>query len=236
MSTGIPVATIRNYRKRPPRRVTRLLDGVAICQGCGADPHAYEALDAPTYSYLLGLYLGDGCIGESRGRYQLRISLDDAYPAIIEEAASAMLKIRGRLPGRQVVRNSHCLNLGSGWKSWPCLLPQHGAGRKHERQIALKEWQRVLVDAAPESFIRGLIHSDGCRTINRFKTVLPSGRIAEYEYPRYFFTNYSADILGLFTGTCDALGIRWTRSNHRNISISHRHSVARLDEFVGAKT
>jgi hypothetical protein len=31
------------------------------------------------------------------------------------------------------------------------------------------------------------------------------------------------------------LGIRWTRSNQRNISVSHRHSVALLDSFIGEK-
>ena len=35
---------------------------------------------------------------------------------------------------------------------------------------------------------------------------------------------------------CEELWIRWTQSNHRNISISHRASVARLDSFVGPKT
>jgi hypothetical protein len=83
--------------------------------------------------------------------------------------------------------------------------------------------------------MRHLIHSDGCRTINRFKTKLPSGRIGEYEYPRYFFSNRSADIRGLFCEYCEVLGIRWTQSNPRNISVSHRDSVALLDSFVGPK-
>ena len=83
--------------------------------------------------------------------------------------------------------------------------------------------------------MRGLIHSDGCRTVNRFKTRLPSGRVAEYAYPRYFFSNLSADIRGLFCESCEQLGLRWTQSNHRNISISHRTSVALLDEYVGPK-
>ena len=59
--------------------------------------------------------------------------------------------------------------------------------------------------------------------------------MAEYEYPRYFFTNYSADIRGIFCEHCDLLGIRWTQSNARNISVSHRESVAILDEVVGPK-
>lgn len=97
------------------------------------------------------------------------------------------------------------------------------------------DWQRTIVDEHPEAFLRGLIHSDGCRSVNRFKTTLPSGRVAEYAYPRYFFSNLSSDIRELFCEYCDVLGIRWTQSNHRIISVSHRPSVARLDEFIGPK-
>jgi hypothetical protein len=119
--------------------------------------------------------------------------------------------------------------------AWLDAFPQHGAGRKHERPIVLEPWQREIVDRHPREFLRGLIHSDGCRTTNRFKTKLPSGRVAEYEYARYFFSNLSADIRGLFCEYCERLGIRWTQSNPRNISVSHRPSVAVLDGFVGPK-
>lgn len=110
-----------------------------------------------------------------------------------------------------------------------------GPGRKHERAIVLAPWQRDIVERHPWQFVRGLIHSDGCRTMNRFKTKLPSGRVAEYAYPRYFFSNLPADIRDLFCESCDQLGLRWSQSNHRNISISHRASVALLDQYVGAK-
>jgi hypothetical protein len=72
--------------------------------------------------------------------------------------------------------------------------------------------------------------------MNCFSTQLPSGRVARYEYPRYFFTNYSADIRRIFCEHCELLGIRWTQSNPRNISISHRDSVALLDDFIGPKS
>ena len=123
----------------------------------------------------------------------------------------------------------------AGSKDWPALFPQMGPGPKHERPIVLAPWQGEIVEAHPWPFVRGLIHSDGCRTVNRFKTRLPSGRVAGYAYPRYFFSNLSADIRGLFCASCERLGLRWTQSNHRNISISHRASVALLDENVGPK-
>jgi Domain of unknown function (DUF4386) len=45
----------------------------------------------------------------------------------------------------------------------------------------------LIVDRFPHEFLRGLLHSDGCRTANRFQTRPPSGRVAEYVYPRWFF-------------------------------------------------
>jgi hypothetical protein len=59
---------------------------------------------------------------------------------------------------------------------------------------------------------------------------------AEYTYPRWFFSSRSADIRGLFCEYCERLGIRWTQSNPRNISVSHRRSVALLGSFVPAKS
>jgi hypothetical protein len=91
-------------------------------------------------------------------------------------------------------------------------------------------WQERLVRRHPELFLRGLLHSDGCRSMN---TIRHGGTV--YAYPRYNFTNASADIRKLFCDTCDLLGIEWRVMNARNISVGRRRSVARLDEFVGPK-
>jgi hypothetical protein len=107
-------------------------------------------------------------------------------------------------------------------------------GKKHERTIVLADWQQHLVHRFPKQFLRGLIHADGSRVINRFRVSLASGS-REYAYPRYFFTNLSADIQRLFCESCEQLEIHWTRSSYKNISIAHRHSVALLDSFVGPK-
>lgn len=118
---------------------------------------------------------------------------------------------------------------------WPYAFPQHGPGRKHARRIELAGWQRNLTHRHAQALLRGLIHSDGSRVINRFKTPLPSGRIGRYAYVRYFFTNYSADIRRIFCEHCDLLGIHWTQSSFKNISVAHRNSVAILDSFIGPK-
>jgi hypothetical protein len=190
-----------------------------------------------SYAYLLGLYLGDGCVVRHARTTRLVIMLGGAYPEIVAAAAAAMQCAAGdRRVSILTVKDSRAIAVQSYSKHWPDVFPQAGEGRKHERAIVLADWQRAIVNEFPRSFLRGLIHSDGCRCVNRFKTKLPSGRVAEYEYPRYFFSNLSADIRALFCEYCERLGIRWTQSNHRNISVSHRRSVAILDGFIGPKT
>ncbi len=194
--------------------------------------------DARLYCYLLGIYLGDGCLTVlPSGASSLIVSLDTRYPGVIEEVAGAMANT---LPGVTVrhlsVEGSRVRVLKASHPVLPFAFPQHGPGLKHLRPIKLRSWQSSLTAAHPTALLRGLIHSDGCRVLNRFKTRLPSGRVASYEYPRYFFSNLSADIRRIFCDHCELLGIRWSQSNPRNISVSHRDSVARLDEFIGPKT
>jgi len=190
--------------------------------------------DSIAYSHLLGLYLGDGWIWSTGRTYGLRLALDAQYPQIVRGAVTSVEATE--LPRSVAVRDrSGAVIVTAYSRLWPQAFPQHGPGRKHQRLIVLEPWQREIVDAHPGEFVRGLIESDGCRCVNRFSTRLPSGRVADYEYARYFFSNLSADIRGLFCAACDQLGVVWTQSNARNISVSRRASVALLDALVGPK-
>jgi hypothetical protein len=226
--TGAPRNTVRNWRNGV---------GVAWHRRHARATDSWRPPCPATYAYLLGVYLGDGhIIIPSERSARLVVTLDRAYPGVVTEVSEA---IRGTFPAT-AVRLSYrsggsCAALAAADPALPFAFPQHGPGRKHLRPIRLTSWQRAIGRVHPELLLRGLIHSDGCRTINRFRTTLPSGRVAEYEYPRYFFSNLSADIRRIFCEHCDLVGIRWTPSNPRNISVSHRESVARLDEFVGPK-
>ena len=224
--TGIPRSTVHRWRHHgAPQRQRRLVA-----------PDTWTPEKAPrAYCYLLGLYLGDGNIHGDRSPI-LRLTMDARYPALINEAISALQMVfLPRSIGHYVRGGGAWVVLQISGRAVLSAFPQHGPGQKHTRRIELAAWQRELTHAHPAELIRGLIHSDGCRTVNRFKTNLPSGRIAEYEYTRYFFSNLSEDIREIFCTHCDLLGVRWTQSNPRNISVSHRASVAILDEAVGPK-
>ncbi|MEU4086783.1 helix-turn-helix domain-containing protein [Streptomyces aureus] len=196
-------------------------------------------LDARAYSYLLGLYLGDGHISHySEHRVpNLMITCCGSWPGLMDLCEQAM---RAVFPDNSVcrVRKSGCSNVKVYSKHLPCLFPQHGPGRKHERPIVLADWQQEIVDAHPWEFVRGLIHSDGCRVTN-WTTRVVGGERKRYEYPRYFFTNVSDDIRQLYTGTLDRLGVAWTHctrhGNPYNISVAKKASVALLDAHVGPK-
>jgi hypothetical protein len=56
-----------------------------------------------------------------------------------------------------------------------------------------------------------------------------------YSYPRYQFSNRSADIRAIFCEYCDKLSIEWRQMNRFNPSVARAESVARMDEFVGPK-
>ncbi len=167
----------------------------------------------------------------------LVISLDRRYEAVIQEARRCLAAVFD--PARvhcyeRAGSETTILKLSS--MLVPVAFPQHAGGKKHHRDIRLVDWQRDITHTHPKALIRGLIHSDGCRSLNRFSTDLPSGRLATYEYARYFFSNRSAGIRAIFCQHCELLGIRWTRSNARNISVAQRDSVRLLDTFVGPKT
>ncbi|MDX6641090.1 MAG: hypothetical protein QOF12_2101 [Solirubrobacteraceae bacterium] len=190
-----------------------------------------QQLPAEPYAQLLGLYLGDGCLAKTRHGFQLRITMDSAYPGIINEAAATVAAFaQGRAVGCYPVRGEQCVNVTCYALFWACLLPQHGAGKKHNRPIVLEPWQETLIAAAPGRFARGLIQSDGWRGENR---VHAKGR--DYSYSRYQFSNRSDEIRALFTWACDLLAVEWRPRGRWHISVARRASVARLDEFVGIK-
>ena len=191
--------------------------------------------DPPAYCYLLGAYLGDGTVCVQKGTW-LQIVNDRRYPGVSEEIMGAMEatfpESRARLhPSSSGAADVVCISHPAVRRAFP----QHGPGRKHLRLIQLADWQLELTHQHPDALIRGLIHSDGCRVINSFHTERRSRHVAQYSYVRYFFSNHSADIRQIFTEHCALLGVRVTQSNHRNLSISHRHSVAILEEVVGPK-
>jgi len=231
------------YALRVPRRTVlswrrRYADGRGRRGGLSHAPcpHCHGTdLDAGAYCELLGWCLGDGHIGWSGRRTpQLAVFTDSKYPGLIEGVIELVRQVApGTAPTTR--QRPGCTVIASSWTHWPCLFPQHGPGRKHERRIVLEPWQRELIEQHPGRFLRGLFHSDGCRVVN-WATKTVRGVTTRYDgYPRYFFTNHSADIVDLCTWALDSLGVAWTLPRPDNVSVARRGAVAVLDQHVGLK-
>jgi hypothetical protein len=181
MSTGVNRATLRDWREHPEKALNRARCPRCADRPCLPEPHA-------DYAYLLGLYLGDGCISRAGARdkevWKQRIMCADAWPGLIGECERAMQSIR---PSNKVSTQQKvgCTEVICCSRHWPGLFPQHGPGMKHMRKIELEPWQRTIVTRNPGHFARGLFHSDGYRGISRVRTHLADGD-RWYEYPRTF--------------------------------------------------
>ena len=122
-SVGVSIGAVQKWRtgiRRAPG--TERKSGCPRCDG--------QSLDEPAYSYLLGLYLGDGCIsvGGDRAKavWKLSIFCDDAWPGLFHECAQAMRTVR---PDNKVsrVQRQGCSEVKSYSRHWPCLFPQPAA-------------------------------------------------------------------------------------------------------------
>jgi hypothetical protein len=123
-------------------------------------------------------------------------------------------------------RDAECVQVSMYWKLWPVVFPQHGPGVKHARAIRLAAWQEAIVERERHAFLQGLIHSDGWRCVAQERT---------RRAVRYGFSNLSEDIKDLFCASCDAIGVRWTRTD-RQVTVARAASVAILEEIVGPKS
>jgi hypothetical protein len=218
---GLPRTTVRDWRRYRDRSAKR-----ETCPRCWRSSPRPILFTAADYAELLGLYLGDGYIVRTGRSDRLRLFLDTAHNQIVVESQALLTRCFpahrvGRFTtakGTTTILSVYCTHLA-------CLFPQHGAGMKHQRDIALEDWQESIVEREPWKFMRGLIRSDGCAFINR------TGR---YAYLSYEFSNRSSQIRELFMDACDRVDVEY-RAYQRYVRIYRRPSVALMKEHIGVK-
>jgi len=144
------------------------------------------------YAFILGFYLGDGHIVKVGRSYRLSLYNDKNYEDINCELEKCLSKI---LPNNKVSRydKQGCWKISVHSNSLIDMFPQHGIGRKHDRDLCLTDWQYDVINQYPKEFIKGLIYSDGC--------------IVQSKYKRYEFSNRSKDIHEMLSYACSRIGI-----------------------------
>ena len=156
-----------------------------------------DNIDRQSYAFILGVYLGDGCISKTHkpNVLRLRIALDVKYKKLNEEVISE-LKIlfpNNKISYNVVGETNGCI-ISLYSTNLLTLFPQHDTGKKHERPIILEDWQREIIDEYNVEFLKGLIYTDG--------SFYYSGK---YEYCN--FTNKSMDIMNLCSESMKKLNI-----------------------------
>jgi hypothetical protein len=80
--TNISRGTIQRRRTRVPRRINRKIE------------YAWRPAEPHIYSYMLGIYLGDGYVARASAPSPvLEISLDPKYPKIVDECSSSIWRL-----------------------------------------------------------------------------------------------------------------------------------------------
>jgi len=192
-----------------------------------------------SYSYILGFYLGDGCLGHTKKSSRSKTFMITNQASFLNMNKLITDSLQTIFPNKKVKhyyrKNSDCVNIMVNAISLEELFP-HGKGTKHTRKIELKEWQEEICKQYPKELIKGLIESDGCR----FKPV------KKYDYIVYQFTNASKDIHSILQKFCDLLQIEHTSrkrefKNEKRATIyltcfSKKESVEKLEGFIGKKS
>ena len=227
---GLPWGTVAHWC-RGDRRPTRAVRSPASCPRCTEAP-----LDDERYAYLLGQYLGDGHITTSSASVHcLSISCADVWPGVRAEVEAALVCRPARVQG--LLRPAHRLHDVKSYSiHWTCLFPQHGPGQEARADDSARAMaagnrrrppRRVSARAHP---LRRLPHDE------LDHNAASPGELKRYEYPRYFFSNKSLDILALCCAALDRLGIAHRRPRWDQVSVARREAVAALDVWVGPKT
>ena len=183
-----------------------------------------------TYSYIFGLYLGDGCISKLPRTKTLSIALDIKYKNLNMDVINNFKLLFNDV--KVIKRKGNCINVRYSNCNLGILFPQDSSGLKCDRKINIEEWQSKILD--PIEFLRGLIMSDGSYYMRK------SNKKFEYN-----FANCSIDIINMVCKCLDILhinyGLRYLLTKNKNyhnsykISIVAKESVDVLHYYIGDK-
>jgi DNA-binding transcriptional regulator WhiA len=222
-------ANIRYWMKKYQLNTTEV--GGKPGQKLESDQNIYErclemvSRNPKEYSYLFGLYLGDGCVEYVKGNYySLSIHQDSKYTNLINKHKESILNFFGRNP--YILTRSNCTVIRTGGSDIKFLFPKFGIGRKHLNKVILP---KILIDNMDYlSLVEGLFQSDGSYYYDNHNK-------------KYFynFTNKSIDIIEIFKTCLDNLSIGYTTYEKKDgkfvVNIRKKSDVDRMIYLVGTK-
>lgn len=186
----------------------------------------FVAKNPKDYSYLFGLYLGDGCVEYVKGNFHvLSIHQDAKYVNLINKHKESIINLFGKPP--YILNRGNMVVIRVGGSHVRFLFPKFGVGMKHLNNITLP---KILLDNIDYlSLMKGLFQADGSYYYDKSNK-------------RYFFnfTNKSVDIVEIFKFCLEKLSIGYTTFKRKDsiftISIRRNSEVSKMLNLVGTKT
>lgn len=184
--------------------------------------------DKENYSYILGMYLGGGSINLVNYTYAIRSFLHTKYENAIkytEKSFKEFFNLKIRVIDRSSTTNQNRVEIMTFSKNLPIMFPQHGLGKKKNREIKLTEWQEEIIDT--KMLVKGLIVSNG--TIFRNE---------ETNSINIKFYNRSSDITDIFENYISKLNFKYNRfatNGHHVVDIFGLYDEEFLNELIELK-
>jgi len=179
------------------------------------------------YSYLLGLYFGDGHIARFERTKRLSVTLDVKYRTLNQLVERVFELLFGKAPKIRCRKNGNCIDITHSDCNIGLIFPHEGLGVKSKRKLELFEWQLNLIDW--RMFVAGMFHSDGCYYRR------PNTKLYYYS-----FVNTSVDIIEMFQIGLTQIGVSFT-TNFRKSKFSDTFVVnvykdsSKLHNIIGDK-
>jgi transcriptional regulator with XRE-family HTH domain len=226
---GISRSTIRYWTSG------KLKNNILKLENFNPEKYIIENKIESVYSYVLGLYLGDGYINKQGRTYKIRFFLDGKYKTLndfVRKNLSLLFPKNsiGTLKTKKINSTDTSMEIISCHNNYiTSLFPQHGPKKKHQRSIILEEWQLKIIE--PSYLLTGLFHSDGSYYLNN-KT----------KKNEYSFSNYSLEIIQIFKNCLEHYNVsnficktRINKNIKYQIFVTKKESVEKLNSLIGTK-
>lgn len=182
--------------------------------------------ESKEFAEFIGIMLGDGGMTDGQITVYLSSITDREYSKYVSRL---MKKLFGLSASINEKKKDHLLRVGISGVNVVKYLVEKGlrVGNKVLLQVGVPEWiwnNEEYVKAC----IRGLIDTDGCFTIHRYKV---KGK--EYQYPKISFSNHSEPILDFVQKGLLSLGYNPKRTIKYDVWLHNQNEAKKYLKDIG---
>lgn len=176
------------------------------------------------YSFLLGFFLGDGHItGDKSFKITNYIYFEEMNNRIIDNINILYPEYRVKVYKK---KNCNAIDICVHSKNFCGLFPKY-KGKKHNTILFFETWMLDIIDQYKESFITGLIESDGCI------------QITSKGYFQISFKNMSTQLHELLHKNLKQLNIEYSYTNNSGVYLtrlsSKKRNLQKIFKFLKQK-